>query len=106
MPVYVSKFLDKDERNPGKIASMRNEYKILRNKITDEKRISKKNYFSKKFQENKDKSSKIWKEIRSLVSLKPNNSTKIKILDDNKNILSDSQKISNIFNDHFATLGM
>ena len=55
--------------------------------------------------ENKDNSSKIWKEIRSLVNLKSNKVSSIKLLDANQNITSDSQKIANIFNDHYATLG-
>ena len=37
--------------------------------------------------------------------MKPSKSSSIKILDENQNITSDSQKISNIFNDHFSTLG-
>ena len=55
--------------------------------------------------ENKDKSSKIWKEIRSLVNLKSINVSSIKLLDINQNVTSDSLKIANIFNDHYATLG-
>ena len=81
------------------------EYKILRNKITDEKRNSKKVHFTEKFLKIKDNSAKVWKEIRSLVNIKSSTSSTIKILDENQNILSDSQKISNIFNDHFSTLG-
>ena len=55
--------------------------------------------------ENKDNSSKIWKEIRSLVNLKSGKTSSIKILDENEKVTSDSQKISNIFNEHYATLG-
>ena len=55
--------------------------------------------------ENKDNSSKIWMEIRSLVNLKSNKTSSIKLLDANQNITSDSLKIANIFNDHYATLG-
>ena len=49
--------------------------------------------------------SRIWKEIRSLVNVKPDKTSSIKILDENQNIISDSQKIANIFNDHYSTLG-
>ena len=48
---------------------------------------------------------KLSKKIRSLVNLKANKSSTIKILDENNNITSDSQKIANIFNEHYATLG-
>ena len=62
-------------------------------------------HFAEKFIENKDNSSKIWKEIRALVNLKPGKTSSIKILDENDKVTSDSQKISNIFNNHYATLG-
>ena len=77
----------------------------MQNQITSEKRKGKKAYFSKRFLENKDNSSKVWKEIRSLVNLKPGKTSSIKILDENDKVTSDSQKISNIFNEHYATLG-
>ena len=78
---------------------------MLRNKITEEKRSSKKAHYTEKFSQVKDNSAKVWKEIRSLVNIKSSKSSSIKILDENQNILSDSQKIANIFNDHYATLG-
>ncbi len=93
------------ETDPIKITDLRKEYKVLRNRITAEKRISKKAHFTEKFFENKDNSSKIWNEIRSLVNIKPAKTSSIKILDENQNILSDSLKIANIFNDHYSTLG-
>ena len=40
-----------------------------------------------------------------MVNLKPTKSSSIKILDENENITSDSEKIANIFNEHYATLG-
>ena len=51
------------------------------------------------------KSSDIWKGIRSLVNLKSAKSSNIKLLDQNNNLVSDSKKISNIFNDHFVSIG-
>ena len=60
--------LIKQEPDPDKIISLRKDYKSLQNKITDEKRNSKKAQFT---------------------------------MDENQHILSDSQKIANIFNDHW-----
>ena len=37
--------------------------------------------------------------------MKPGKTSSIKILDENDKVTSDSQKISNIFNEHYATLG-
>ena len=95
----------KEETNPATIMALRKQYKDIRNDITRDKRSSKKSYFAQKFSENRDNSSKIWKEIRSLVNIKSSKSSSIKILDDNQNLISDSHEISNIFNNHYATLG-
>ena len=49
--------------------TLRNEYKKLRNEITQDKRNSKKSYYTEYFEKNKHKSSEIWKGIRSLVNI-------------------------------------
>ena len=94
-----------NENDLDKKSILRNEYKKLRNEITNDKRNSKKSYYSSYFEKNKHKSSEIWKGIRSLVNLKSSKSTNIKLLDENNNLVSDHKKISNIFNDYFSTLG-
>ena len=91
----------KSETDQTVHANLRHQHKILRDSITNEKRKNKKLHLAQKFLENKDNSSKIWKEIRSLV----NKSSSITILDENEKITSDSDKIANIFNEHHATLG-
>ena len=95
----------KSETDPIVLSNLRQQYKMLRDSITNEKRENKRVHFAEKFLENKDNSSKIWKEIRSLVNLKPSKSSSIKILDENEKLTSDSGKIANIFNEHYATLG-
>ena len=84
--------------------SLNLEFKRIRNEIT-EKRDSKKKWQIEQFEKNKQKSSDIWKNIRSLVNIKPSKSTSIKLSDERNNLISDSGMISNIFNDHFSTLG-
>ena len=54
---------------------------------------------------NRHKSAEIWKGIRSLVNIKSSKTSIIKLLDGNNNLISDPRKISNIFNDHFSTIG-
>ena len=39
------------------------------------------------------------------MNLKSSKSTNIKLLDENNNLISDPSRISNIFNDHFTTIG-
>ena len=93
------------ESDPVKIESLHVEYKLLRNKITQAKRNSKKSHYVSYFENNKMKSSDIWKGIRSLVNIKPSKTSNIKLMDANENLISDPRKIANIFNDHFATIG-
>ena len=84
---------------------LRNEYKQLRNDITAAKRISKKEYYSAFFERNKYKSSEVWKGIRALVNLKTSKSSNFKLLGQDNTLISDPTKISNIFNNHFSSIG-
>ena len=95
----------KNEIDPVKIESLRKDYKLLRNKITQEKRDSKKSHYAAYFEKNRNKPSDIWVGIRSLVNIKPTKATSIKLFDENKNLISDPRKIVNVFNDHFSTIG-
>ena len=56
----------KDESDPLLLTTLRQQYKNIRNSITNEKRANKKAYFAKRFVEIKNNSSKVWKEIKSL----------------------------------------
>ena len=97
--------LVKCENDPVKRQALYNNYKTLRNEITYEKREGKRNHNISLFEKNKNKSSDTWKCIRSLVNIKPAKSTSIKLMDDNGKLITDQSQISNIFNDHFSTLG-
>ena len=85
--------------------TLHDEFKNLRNEITSEKREGKRNHNISLFERNKNKSSDTWKCIRSLVNIKPAKSSSIKLLDESGKLISDPSLISNIFNDHFSTLG-
>ena len=76
----------------------------MRNEITRDKRNSKKSYNTDIFEKNKNKSSQVWQNIRKLVNVKAVKSSRIKLMMD-KNIVNDSTEISNVFNNHFSTLG-
>ena len=93
------------ENDPAQITSLRIDYKKLWNEITKEKRDNKKEYYAKYFENNKRKSSETWKGIRALVNIKSTKFSNIKLLDKNKNLISDSKKIASIFNNHFSTIG-
>ena len=94
-----------NERDAAKQIILRNDYKKLRNEITNDKRESKKSYYSSYFEKNKHKSSEIWKGINSLVNIKSSKTSIIKLLDDINNLVSDPRKISHKFNHYFSTIG-
>ena len=80
-------------------------YKVLRNKINEEKRQGKKDHNKSQFDKNKDNVKNIWKSIRSLVNIRSPKTSSIKLMDENNNLISDPTKIANIFNNHYSTIG-
>ena len=93
------------EKDPTVKCTLRTEYKIMRNEVTMDKRASKKSYYSSYFERNKQKSSDIWKGIRSLVNIKGSKVTSLKLLNESNNLISDSKTISSMFNNYFSTIG-
>ena len=88
-----------------KKAELLKNYKVLRNRINEEKRQGKNDHNKKQFEKNKNNSRHIWKGIHSLVNIKSPKSFSIKLLDGNHDLISDSTKIAIIFNDHYSTIG-
>ena len=80
-------------------------YKKNRNQATQLKRESKSSYFTKFFEDNFNKTSEIWKGIRTLVNIKSNNNSIINLLDENNNIINDQKIIANKFNNYFTSIG-
>ena len=72
----------KNETDPVKVESLRKDYKLVRNKITQEKRDSKKSHYAAYFEKNKNKASDISQGIRSLVNIKPTKASSIKLLNE------------------------
>ena len=93
------------ENDAIKKADLTREYKVLRNRINEEKRQGKRNYYELRFEKNKNKSKDIWKGIRSLVNVKAPKTSSIKLMDENSNLISDPSQIANIFNNHYSTIG-
>ena len=87
------------------INSLRTEYKRLRNEVTANKRSSKKAYYTAYFERNKQKSTDIWKGIRSLVNIKASKVSSLKLLTSNNNLISDPKVVSNIFINYFSSIG-
>ena len=79
---------------------------MFRNQIVEEKRRGKKSYYALQFDKNKNRSADVWKGIRSLVNIiKPPKAASVKLLGAGGDLISDPTKLSNMFNDHFSTVG-
>jgi len=86
----------------------RNRYKQYRNCLTRLIRISKKDYLQSYFEQNLSNMKKTWDGINSLINKRTKNKKQISALKDNSNqgaICSDPQKIPNIMNRYFSTIG-
>ena len=81
------------------------EYKKIRNIVTKLKRDSKLEYYHKFFEENKKKSSAIWKGIRSIVNINNTLRKDINLLNDKGKNVSDPTKIAELLNKYFASVG-
>ena len=93
------------EKDPTKSTELRNQFRTLRNEITNDKRRSKKNHYQSYFESNKKKTSEIWKGIRELVNTSKSKSSTFKLLGTTGNLISDTNIIANKFNNYFSTIG-
>ena len=93
------------ENDPTKKKTLHTAYKQLRNLVTQKKRLSNSLCYTSYFEENREKSSVIWKGIRNLVNVKSSNKTHFKLLDNDK-LISDQKKIANKFNNYFVNVGI
>ncbi len=78
-------------------------YKLFRNRVVNELKESKKNYYHQYFDENKSNMKLLWKGIKDIVNLKPSSADTISHLTDQTGSqIKDQSKIANEFN-HFFT---
>ena len=98
----LKEILKEDDAN--KLAELREKYRKMRNEITNDKRTSKKDFYNTQFEKNKNKSSKVWQDIRKLVNVKSVKTSSIKLLKGDI-IVSDQTQNANTFNNHFSKLG-
>ena len=92
------------EDDPVVLSELRVKYNKMRNEITNEKRRSKKVFHTTQFEKNKNRSSKVWQNIRKLVNVKSAKTSSIKLMIDEK-IISNQTENANTFNNHFSKLG-
>ena len=107
---WITKGLRKSIRVKNKlyVSGDRVKYKMYRNKICTLTRISKQQYYTKFFNENLTNMKKTWQGINSILARKSNNSKPISFIKDpdNDNLISSNpNRIANILNKHFASVG-
>ena len=82
--MLLRKYSKMKHRDNETAKSIYDEYKIIRNKVTKLKRDGRVEYYPRFFDENKRKSSAIWKGIRSIVNINSTTRKDIKLLDEVK----------------------
>ena len=100
---YIFKLYIKS-KNPIEKSSLEIQYKQYRNIIVSLCRRSKKNYFSKYFQEHKKNIQKIWQGVKSIISTKPPQSSTPSSININNTLTSEPTLIANAFNDYFSNV--
>ena len=80
-------------------------FKTYKNKLSMLIRKSKRMYLFKKFENSRNNMKKTWQEINTIIGKGKRKSPHCKFRGDNDNIITDSQDISNKFNDFFVNVG-
>ena len=80
-------------------------YNIFRNRVNRELNKSKKEYYSKYFEDNKTNSKKIWEGIRSIINIKKSKNNIISQLKVNEKSIDDPNEIAKSLNDFFVNVG-
>ena len=82
------------------------EFTKYRNKLSHLIEQSKRTHFQQKIKYTKSNTRKLWKTVNEIVNLKkPKEKINMKILDSSGKIVDDSQKVSNIMNNYFVSVG-
>ena len=80
------------------------EYKILRNRLNELIRISKKTHYQRFFTEHNNNLKKVWQGIKEIVNIKNKNMSTPTCIEVNGNIISDPKLVCNNFNDYFVNI--
>ena len=90
--------------NDARKEELFNNFKNLKNDITHDTRMSKKNYYRKYFSEHKNNLQKIWKGIKEIINIKSKNFDHPTCIQDGDQNLTDPKMIANSFNDYFSSI--
>ena len=79
-------------------------YRKLRNRVTSQIRVAKKNYISNSIESCKGKSGDVWKSLQYVLP-KKNKSCAVTQIKHEGNDVSDKKEIAELFNSHFVSIG-
>ena len=99
-----NKLFYRKKRQPNNV-DIKRLYNIFRNRVNRELNKSKKDYYSKFFEDNKTNSKKIWEGIRSIINLKNSKHNIINQLNVNEKLIDDPNQIAESLNDFFVNVG-
>lgn len=85
----------------SKLESDMNQYKILRNKVVNNIRLNKKQYYETNISNNKNNSKYMWKTLKELIGDKKNTKKNLREMLIDNNIVCDNQVIANKLNEYF-----
>ena len=80
------------------------QFKNLKNEITNMTRIGKKDFYEKYFTENKNNLKKIWKGIKDIINIKAKNFDQPTCILDGDKAETDPKNIANTFNKYFTSI--
>ena len=91
-------------KNNDNKEELHNTYKVLRNDIVNQIRISKKNYYQQCFTENSKNMRKNWIGIKSIINIKSTVKGQPTAINVNDKLTSDPTIIANSFNKYFSSI--
>ena len=91
-------------KNKTNKEDLHKEYKTLRNQVNELIGLSKKNYYGKYFTEHSNNIKKVWQGIKEIVNIKSKNYNSPNSIEVGNDIITDSTKICNHFNDYFSSI--
>ena len=80
------------------------EYKILKNRISDLIYYSKKDYYSKFFNDYSNNIKKVWQRIKGIINIKTKDQNSPNCIEVENELVTDNTQISNEFNNYFSTV--
>ena len=93
-----------NNKNPTKKEALHNEYKALRNHITNLLRDSKIHHYQNFFHENNKNLRKVWQGIKEIINIKNKSSDSPSCIIENGKLISDPFEVSNSFNSYYSSI--